>query len=121
VSETNDRKPDAQLQGLASDADLEERTAHLRAALEGLDRGRALYTVISSLVGDQFNRELAVVDPDAGLVLAYLVPPGERHALHAAARHPQRAALSREPTPTLDDILRRISQPADPVTATVDE
>ena len=121
MSETDDSKPDAQLQGLASDAGLEERTAHLRAALEGLDRGRALYTVISSLVGDQLNRELVVVDPDAGLVFAYLVPPGERHALHAAARHPQRAVVSREPAPTLDDVLRRVSQPANRVTAAVGE
>ena len=42
MSGTNDRKPDAQLQGQADDARLEELTAHLRAALEGLDRGRAL-------------------------------------------------------------------------------
>ncbi len=121
MSETNDRKLDAQPQGLVGDARLEELTIHLRAALEGLDRGRALYTVISSLVGDQLDRELAVVDPDTGQVFAYLVPPGERHALHAAARHPQRANVSREPAPTLDDVLRRVNLPANRVTATVGE
>ena len=121
MSGTTDRMLDEQPQGQADDARVEELTAHLRAALEGLDRGRALYIVISSLVGDHLDRELAVVDPDAGLVFAYVVPPGERHALHAAARHPQRAAVSREPAPTLDDVLRRVSQPADRVTATVGE
>jgi hypothetical protein len=121
VSRTNNLKPDAQLPRNADDARLEELTAQLRAALDGLDRGRALYIVISALVGDHLDRELAVVDPDAGLVLAYLVPPGERHALHAAARHPQRAAVSGEPAPTLDDVLHRVSQSADGVTATVGE
>ncbi len=119
MSATNDRKPDVRLPGQADDAPLEELTARLRAALEGLDRGRALHIVLSSLVGDHLDRELAVVDPDAGQVFAYLVPPGERHALHAAVRHPQRAVVSREPAPTLDDVLRRVVQPADRVTAAV--
>jgi hypothetical protein len=121
VSAINDRKPDVRLPGQPDEAPLEELAARLQAALAGVDRGRALHIVLSSLVGDHLDRELAVVDPDGGQVFAYLVPPGERHALHAAARHPQRSVVSREPAPTLDDVLRRVSQPADRVTAAVGE
>jgi len=100
---------------------LEELTAHLKAALEGLDRGRALFIVISALVGDHLDRELAVPDPDSGRVLAYLLPPGERHSLHAAPRHPRRAVVSGDPPRTLDDVLHRLGLSGDDVPATVGE
>jgi hypothetical protein len=59
------------------------------------------------------------MDPDAGRVFGYLLPPGERHALHAAARPRHRAVVSRDPAPTLDDVLRRVGQAADRGPATV--
>jgi len=96
-------------------------TANLRTALEGHDRGRALHVAVSFLIGDQPDRELPVMDPDSGRVLAYLVPAAERHALHAAARPRHRSAISRDPPPTLDDVLRRLSHPADNLPAAVGE
>jgi len=96
-------------------------TANLRTALEELDRGRALHVAVSFLIGEQPDRELPVMDPDTGRVLAYLVPPAARHALHAAARPLRRAAISGDPPPTLDDVLRRLSHPADHVPAAIGE
>ncbi len=61
------------------------------------------------------------MDPDTGRVLAYLLPPGERHSLHAAARPPHRAVNSGDPPRTLDDVLRRLGLSTDRVPATVGE
>jgi hypothetical protein len=99
---------------------VEELTARLRAALEGLDRGRALYIVISSLVGEQPDRELPIMNPDTGQVLAYLLPPWDRHSLHAAARHPSRDVLG-DPPLTLEDVLRRFNRCMDPAPTTASE
>jgi hypothetical protein len=95
------------------EARVEELTARLRAALECLDRGRALYIVVSALIGDRLDRELVVANPDTGRVLAYLLPPGDRHSLYAAARPPAGDVLGDPPT-TLEDILRRFSRCMDP-------
>jgi len=58
----------------------------LRESLKGMDRGRALYLIVTLLFGDKPDEERAVCDPDTGRVLAYLVPPGMRHA-RQASRH----------------------------------
>lgn len=93
---------------------MEELTARLRAALEGLERGRALYIVVSSLLGDQLEKERVVVNPDTGKVFGYLLPPGDRHALYAAAR-PAAHNLPADPPVTLDQLLQRFSRCMDPV------
>jgi hypothetical protein len=118
VSGTNNRHGDVQSQ--TDDARLEELTARLRAALEGLDRGRALYIVVSTLVGEDPDRELPIMNPDTGRVLAYLLPPGDRHSLYAAARPPARDLLG-DPPLTLDDLLRRFSRCMDPVPTNANE
>jgi hypothetical protein len=118
VSATNNRLGD--VQPAADEARLEELTARLRAALEGLERGRALYIVISTLVGEQPDRELPIMNPDTGRVLAYLLPPWDRHSLHAAARHPAGDVL-RDPPTTLEDLLQRFSRCMDPVPTNAQE
>ncbi len=74
------------------DAPLKEIADRLTTALTGLDRGRALFIVVSALIGNNPDQEVAVIDPDTGRVLAYLVPPAQRHAAVAAARRLERAA-----------------------------
>jgi hypothetical protein len=73
------------------EAQLAEAVAAIRKSLEGMDRARALYHVVKLLVGDTPEEEIAVCHPDSGKVVAYLVPPGLRHA--------RKAALRREPLP----------------------
>ena len=70
----NDR---GDVQPRLDEARVKELTAQLRAALEGLDRGRALYIVVSSLIGDHPDRERVVANPDTGKVSGYLLPPGD--------------------------------------------
>src|SRR5947209_7993004 len=84
------------------EARVNEMTQRLRDALSGLDRGRALYVVVSALVGEDPDRELAIIDPDTGHVLAYLVPAAERHALRAATRPGRHAVVAGDPPATLD-------------------
>jgi hypothetical protein len=120
VSETNNRQGEVQVRSQTNEARLEELTARLRAALEGLDRGRAVYIVLSSLIGEHLDKELAIMNPDTGRVFAFLLPPGERHSLHAAARPPHRAVLG-DPPLTLDDVLRRHGISTDREPATVGE
>ena len=60
-------------------------TGQLKSALIGLDRGHPLFIAVSALVGDNPDQELAVVDPETGRVLAYLLPAAQRHAVFAAA------------------------------------
>lgn len=71
-------------------------------------------------MGTQVERELPNMNPDIGEVLAYLLPPWERHSLHAAARPPARDVLA-DPPVTLDDLLRRFSRCMNPVPMTVAE
>ena len=99
---------------------MEELTARLRAALEGLDRGRALYIVVSSLLGDELDKERVVANPDTGIVFGYLLPPGDRHALFAAARPAARYVIP-DPPVTLDELLGRFSRCMDPVPTNSDE
>jgi hypothetical protein len=118
VSGTNDRQDHIEPQ--TDDARVEELTTRLRAALEGLERGRALYIAISSLVGEDPDRELPIMNPDTGRVIAYLLPPWDRHSLHAAARHPSRDVLG-DPPVTLDELLQRFSRCMDPVPTNANE
>ena len=76
----------------ANDALAVEITERLKTALTGLDRGRALFIVVSQLVGNNPEQEVAVVEPDTGRVLAYLVPAAQRHAAFAAVRRLEHAA-----------------------------
>jgi hypothetical protein len=103
-----------------AEARVEELTARLHAALEGPDRGRALYVVVSALFGDQLDREVAVANPDTGRVFGHLLPPGDRHCWYAAARPPGHDVLA-DPPMTLDDIRGRFSRCMDPVPTTVAE
>jgi hypothetical protein len=121
VSRTNDRQGDSQPQSPSDNVCMEERIARLRAALDGLDLGRALHIVASSIVGDHLDRELVIMNPDTGRVFAYLIPPGHRHALHAAARHAERGDAAQEPALTLDQALERFGHCVNPVSAAIDE
>jgi len=86
---------------------LEEAISRLEDSLEGLDRGRALYVVVSKLVGRQPDKELAVCDPETGRILAYLIPASQHHAAMAAARPPQDALATRNPAPTLQELVAK--------------
>jgi hypothetical protein len=120
VSENNNDPSEAQPRSQTDEARLAEQTARLRAALEGLDRGRAAYIVLSSLIGDELDRELVVSNPDTGRSYAFLLPPAERHCLHAAARPPHPTVLG-DPPLTLEDVLRRHGISKDPVPAAIGE
>jgi hypothetical protein len=117
MSGTNNRQGDVQPQ--TDEARVEELTTRLRAALEGLDRGRALYVVVSSLLGDHLDKERVVANPDTGEVFGYLLPPWDRHSLYAAARPPARDVLG-DPPVTLDERLQRFSRCMDPAPTGVD-
>ena len=118
MSGTNNRQGDIPPQ--TDEARVEELTARLRAALEGLDRGRAFYIVASSLLGDHLDKERVVANPDTGEVFGYLLPPWERHSLHAAARHPSREVVG-DPPVTLNELLQRFSRCMDPVSTNANE
>jgi hypothetical protein len=61
-----------------------------------------------------------VANPDTGRVLGYLLPPGDRHSLYAAARPPARDGLDDPPT-TLEDVLRRFRRGMEPVPTNASE
>ncbi len=75
--------------GNIEEARLAKAVALLRESVEGMDRGRALFTVLSLFLGHTADEEVAVCDPDTGNVLAYLVPPRFRHERQAAWRREQ--------------------------------
>ena len=120
MSATNDRQGNVPPGPQSDENREEERTIRLRAALDGLDPGRALYVVVSSLLGDSLDRERVVANPDTGEVFGYLLPPWEHHSLHEAARHPSRDAVG-DPPLALESALRRFGRCMDPVSTNVGE
>jgi hypothetical protein len=92
-------------QTAVSDAQAAEIAERLTRALAELDRGRALFIAVSQLVGKNPDQEVAVVDPDTGRVVAYLVPAAQRHAAFAAARRLEHVATESGPRRALSDVL----------------
>ncbi len=66
------------------DRETEELVGRIRDALADRDGGRALYLLAKELGGEPLAEELAICNPDTGQPLAFLLPPGERHALMTA-------------------------------------
>jgi hypothetical protein len=93
---------------VTDEAMLQEMTERLKSAVRGLDRGRALFIVVSALVGDHPDQELAVADPDTGRVLAYLLPAARRHVAVAAGRARHHADAEMVSGRTLSDLLESI-------------
>ncbi len=60
-------------------------------ALEGMDRGAAVFQMVRVLLGDEPTEECAVYDPENDRVIAYIVPAAMRLAQKAALRREQRA------------------------------
>ncbi len=69
-----------------------------------------LFIAVSQLVGNDPDQEVAVVDPDTGRVLAYLVPAAQRHATLAAARRLGHSAAESGPRRTLSDVLGGVQE-----------
>jgi hypothetical protein len=57
------------------------------------------------LVGDNPDQELAVIDPDTGRVLAFLLPAAQRHSVFADARRSEHTGAKCAPPRTLTELL----------------